>query len=162
MAEHVEDISTGPSEGKSRGLHTKSQDSISQALLYYGLHALFRRAVIAQTPQDRPYFQGRALLILQDLLRIMRQLLPLQKLHTEISLGDLLDQMQGQFLVGVVGAEFDLDVDPADIVRIRVGLTIGYLLETLALGSEKEVDGYAAIGGTVILLPVELDQRITI
>lgn len=76
MTEHVEDIPTCPSEGKSRGLHTKGEYGISEALFDDGLHALFGRSVVPKTPQDRPYFQSRAFLILQDSFRIVGQLFP--------------------------------------------------------------------------------------
>jgi hypothetical protein len=70
--------------------------------------------------------------------------------------------MQRQFFIGVIGAEFDLNVDATDVVGVRIGLTVGYFLEAIALRSEEEVDRHASIGCAVILLSIELDQRITV
>lgn len=53
-------------------------------------------------------------------------------------------------------------MNPLDIIRIRIGLTILNLLVRFPLRLQQEINGYAFIGGTVILLPVQIDQRIAV
>lgn len=65
--------------------------------------------------------------------------------------------MKWEFFVRVVGTELYFNMDTTDIVGIRVGLTIRNFLEAFSLWSKKEVDENSSIGGTVILLSVELD-----
>jgi hypothetical protein len=77
VTEHVEHVATGATQGESRREHAEGEDGVSEALLDDGLHAILIRAVVTQTPQDRPHFQCRTLLILKHSLCMLGQLLPL-------------------------------------------------------------------------------------
>jgi hypothetical protein len=70
--------------------------------------------------------------------------------------------MQRKLIVLEERAQLNLNMNPFDIVRIGISLTIGDLLNTFSLRFEQKVYRYSIFRSTIVLLTIEINEFVTV